>query len=99
MNAGDCFRGAFRIGQIPHFWIVLCDCDANGEVAAVNFTTPQIIWPKAHIVTPKFFPTLEHDSEVNWGLAIVQDAAKIRAAITGGAFTSHTGLALAELKQ
>lgn len=99
MNAGDCFRGAFRLRQTPHYWVVLCAADATGMVPIVNFTTPQAIFPKVHIVTPKFFPTLDHDSEVNWGLAIIQEAAKIAAAIKGGVFTRHKGMTAPQLAQ
>ena len=99
MNAGDCFCGAFRIGQIKHYWIVLCDCDANGEVLIVNFTTPKFYSPKAHVVSTRSFTTLQHDSEVAWGFAMPKEAAKIREAINQKLFTTHPGMSKQQLEQ
>lgn len=49
MRAGDCFYGAPpRCGNVPHYWLVLCDPDGDGNVAVVNLTTPQGE-TKAHI--------------------------------------------------
>ncbi len=92
MKAGFCFRGAFRVGGIHHYWVFLEDPIADGTVAIVNFTTPQFVSKKAHAVSPAFFNTLQHDSEVAWGFSSVRPADKIKLCIESGLFTLETGM-------
>ena len=96
LKKGDCFKGDPASRNNPHYWIVLCDPNASGEIAVVNFTTP-CGGVKAHLVTKTFFPTLQYDSELAWFESLVLDSASVEAEIAGGVFTRCDGLPVSKV--